>query len=60
MVIPRFGKFASIEVAAREYTNPQDLKGPRIMKPPTTRIKFTPKKHFKDCVSGVVVERKKK
>ena len=61
MAITGFGKFAPHEVPARDYTNPQDYRGPRISKPPTTRIKFTPQKHFRDCVAGVaVVEKKKK
>ncbi len=60
MQIPRFGKFASIDVPAREYRNPRDASGPKISKPPTMKIKFTPKKHFKDCVAGVAVEKKKK
>jgi nucleoid DNA-binding protein len=57
--IAGFGKFAPHEIPARDYTNPQDAKGPRISKPPTTRIKFTPQKHFRDCVAGVAVVEKK-
>jgi nucleoid DNA-binding protein len=59
-MISGFGKFAAREVPPMSYPNPQDPKGPRISKPATTRVKFTPLKHFKDCVAGVAVVKKTK
>ena len=59
--IAGFGKFEAVEVGSRVYTNPQDPnnKEAKISKPPTTRAKFFPGKHFKDCVAGIVVAEKK-
>lgn len=61
MQIAGFGKFEAVEVGPRVHTNPQDPnnKEARISKPPTTRAKFFPGKHFKDCVAGVVAVEKK-
>ena len=57
--IASFGKFTPVPVPARSYTNPQDPSGPGIMKPATTKVKFTPYKHLKDCVAeGKIVESK--
>ncbi len=58
-MISGFGKFATREVSAMGYSNPRDPKGPRIYKPATTRVKFTPLKRFKDCVAGVALEKGK-
>ena len=62
MKIAGFGKFEAVEVGPRFHTNPQDPKNKeaRISKPPTTRTRFSPARHFKDCVAGVVVEKKSK
>ena len=49
--IAGFGKFSAVDIPARVYTNPQNPTGPRISKPATTRVKFQPFKHFKDCVA---------
>mmetsp|Transcript_42807 Transcript_42807/g.78282 ORF Transcript_42807/g.78282 Transcript_42807/m.78282 type:complete len:105 (-) Transcript_42807:308-622(-) len=51
VIIPGFGKFVPAEVAERKYGNPQDHSKPKILKPATTRVKFRPFKHFKDCVA---------
>lgn len=59
--IAGFGKFEAVEVGPRVYMNPQDPnnKEAAISKPPTTRAKFYPGKHFKDCVAGDVTVQKK-
>lgn len=49
--IAGFGKFSAVDVPARLYTDPQKPTGPKISKPATTRVRFQPFKHFKDCVA---------
>jgi hypothetical protein len=46
-------------VPARQYVNPSNLDGPKVMKEATSRVKFAAFKHLKDCVvAGKVVAAK--
>lgn len=55
VTIPKFGKFEPFDSPAREYRNPKTEE--KVWKPATTRVKFRPFKHFKDCVAeGKIVK----
>mmetsp|Transcript_15940 Transcript_15940/g.28713 ORF Transcript_15940/g.28713 Transcript_15940/m.28713 type:complete len:181 (+) Transcript_15940:66-608(+) len=50
--IPSFGKFVPVDFPARAHVDPSKPVGsPKVWKEATTRVKFRPFKHFKECVA---------
>ena len=57
VTIPGFGKFEAVESPPRTYNSPLTGNIP-LSKPATTRVKFRPFTHFKECVAEGKVTKK--